>query len=85
MDKKVKEIYKIILGNNGFGIYNKCSPLGTTTVFDGDVIFRYDCSSTGLPPNWKIIYLTKSVSKEELEKRYPLLTMFRPMFKWTKK
>lgn len=48
------------------------SVLQATTIFpDGDVVFRYDFSSTGLPPNWKVIYLSKSISKEELKKEYP--------------
>ena len=76
MDKNVKQIYKIILGNNGFGIHNKCSPLKIDTFPDGDVIFRYDSSSTGLPPSWEMLILPKSISKKELEKKYPLLTMF---------
>ncbi|MHA2280179.1 MAG: hypothetical protein ACXAC5_04815 [Promethearchaeota archaeon] len=76
MDKNVKQIYKIILGNNGFGIHNKSSPLETVMFPNGDVAFRYDVSSTGLPPNWEVLILSKNVSREKLEKEYPLLTMF---------
>jgi hypothetical protein len=76
MDESVKEIYKIILGNNGFGVHNKSSPLETLTFSNGDVVFRYDYSSTGLPPNWKMICLKKTISREELEKEYPMMTLF---------
>jgi len=71
MDNNIKEIYKVVLGNNGYGAHNKSSPIDTVMFPDGDIIFRYDCGSTGLPPNWVTLYLRKIISKEDLKKRYP--------------
>jgi hypothetical protein len=78
MNKDVKQIYKIILGYNGLGLYNRSSsiPIETTAFPNGDIAFRYDTSSTGLPPNYKALILTRIIPKEELEKTYPMIKMY---------
>jgi hypothetical protein len=71
MSPEVRKIYKIILGNNGFGIHNKSFYLNTFILPDGDTIFRWSPSSTGLPPAYEAIYLKKIIDKEQLYKEYP--------------
>ena len=58
MSKELKKVYKVILGNNGFGIYNKCYPLVSNILASGIVEIIWDESSTGAPgsiPQYKYL------------------------------
>jgi len=63
MDIKIKHLYKLILGNNGYGVYNKAGGAPESTIFrseDGKefmVRVEWSDSSTGLPLYRKSVYL----------------------------
>ena len=63
MDKKIKDLYKLILGNSGYGIYNAFGGFPKSTIFHSEdgkefvVKVEWRDSSTGLPLYLQRVYL----------------------------